>query len=180
MHIVVTAAALIATVYAWSAVSDTEQPSVAQASTERDASPSVAAQPSLPIVVEDASPAPAQTVLASTPPSLSEERAPVPAPLPQMKPLLIEQVQPASVAEARRPAQVRRTHKARSTRTHAAHHVRHNTHKSRAVIARAGRNHGRGSHQVRNRVATDPYDCRVRKNKPPCFHAAGSTSTAQR
>ncbi len=188
LHVIVTAAALIATAFAWSAISDTDQPPLAQvASTDPETSPPTAPASSSSIA-EEAAPTP------TAPPARSQEQT---EPPPKAQPLLPEHARPSPLADVspgtarpsqlahateiggkHRLARVAQAPQAHPTPPHARHHLGRKS--SAVTAARATKSHRRASQHLDGGSGHDPFDCSARNNKPPCFDVARPTISGRR
>jgi hypothetical protein len=107
-------------------------------------------------------------------------------PVPKAKPFVPAQARlasatpaPPAIVRAAAPVEIKQVRRERRTarlrESRQAQLVRTPPHRLRgkgpAVMARAEGNRGRTARHAGNAADLDPFDCRVRKNKPPCFHA---------
>ena len=183
LYLLVTAAALIATAFAWTAISQSERrPLPRVATTDLDIAPPPAPGPSASIV-EPA--APARSAVPTAPPplpkatALSPEHA-RPSRVADASPAIARPTAPADarkIRRVRRLTQELRGRHAHPTRTRVLHHLHG---KSPALMARAAKGHKRVLTHVSGRSDRDPFDCSVRNNKPPCFHVERPTTSGRR
>ena len=167
LHVVVTVAALVATAFAWNAISNADQPPAPQAvasdlETSPPAAPVSSSSPAEEMrVTETAQTQPAPAAWVHSGESIA------PPLLPNTTPLLSVRGQPSSIAtaspETARMAQPADTTKIRGQHPQARHDLRRNS-----PVTRAVRNHRRISKRSDGGADLNPYECKVRR-KPPCF-----------
>lgn len=150
LHVVVTVAALIATAFAWNAISNADQPPTPQvASSDLEISPATALASSSSTATEKEMRVTATAKMLPAPvPSAHSGEPTAPPPLPKATPLL--HGQPSSITDASPgiapPTALADPAKIRGKHRQARHRLRRN-----------------------NAADRNPFDCRVRRNKPPCF-----------
>jgi hypothetical protein len=154
MRVVAPVAALIAAAFAWNAFSNAGRPPTPPVASSDRAISSQAAPAPAPVADETQPTATAETGPPPAPPSLAAE--PTAPPPPKANLLLQDNRQPSSVARPS-PRTAQATQAADSIKARTKHPRRDRSRRRSAEPSEAYRN---------------PFDCKVRRNKPPCFNEA--------
>jgi hypothetical protein len=168
LHIVVTVAALIATAFAWNAISNADQaPTPQVVSSDPQISQPAAQAPSSSDAEEMRVAATAETLPAPASPAHSGVPT-VPPSRPKAISLLPVHGQPSSITEASSET-TRATPSADATEIRGTHReARHYLRRNSPAATRAARSRRRISKSADSEADFNPFECKVRK-KPPCF-----------
>lgn len=167
LHVVVTVTALVATAFAWNAISNADQPPKPHVvSSDLETSPPTAPE-SLSSPAEEVRVTETAETRSVPAAWVHSGEATAPPLLPNTTPLLSVGGQPSSIAAAS-PETARPVPPADATKISGQHpQARHDLHRNNQVT-RAVKSHRRISKRIDRGSDLNPYECKVRR-KPPCF-----------